>query len=347
MPTSSLSIILAELPKLRAYEVNYVAKAVEDQSMAITTVTSVSDEIKEKRFTKGVFCPHCSSKHTVRNGKAQGKQRYLCKDCGKSFGDFTNSTLSGTKSSYDKWFSYMKCMVKGYSLRQTAAVVGISLSTAFCWRHKILTALGNTFQQEQLAGVIEADETFFLESFKGNHNRSSVFTMPRPARKRGGKATRRGISVEQVCVTCAIDRAGHILSIPACKGRVDAKTLDKVYAPRMDKSAVLCTDKHRSYVQFAKGLGIKLVQLKNGKAKQGLYHIQHINSYHSNLKGWLYHFKGLSTKRLLHYLYWFQWLKQCKELKEVEKANQLFEATILITNNCIAQTLWHEKMLFS
>lgn len=39
--------------------------------MAITIVTSVSDEIKEKRFTKGVFCPHCSSKHTVRNGKTK------------------------------------------------------------------------------------------------------------------------------------------------------------------------------------------------------------------------------------------------------------------------------------
>lgn len=88
MPTSSLSIILAELPKLSTYEVTYVAKAVENQSMAITTVTSVSDEIKEKRFTKGVICPHCSANDTVRNGKVDGKQRYLCRGCGKSFGDF-------------------------------------------------------------------------------------------------------------------------------------------------------------------------------------------------------------------------------------------------------------------
>ena len=70
--------------------------------------------------------------------------------------------------------------------------------------------------------------------------------------------------------------------------RIDAKTLDKVYASRVDKSAVLCTDKHKSYLQLAKGLGIKLVQLKSGKVKQELYHIQYINSYHSNLKGWIY-----------------------------------------------------------
>lgn len=144
-------------------------------------------------------------------------------------------------------------MINGYSLRQTAAVVGISLSTASCWRHKILKALGHTFEQEQLTGVIEADETFFLESFKGNHKKSTVFIMPRPARKRGGKATRRGISAEQVCVTCATDRSGHIVNIPACKGRVDAKTLNKVYTSRIDRFAVLCTDKHRSMPSLLKG----------------------------------------------------------------------------------------------
>lgn len=344
---SSLHIILTELPKLRPSEIFYVSKAVEDQAMSITTVTTASDELKEKRFNKGVICPHCNTNHTVRNGKVNGKQRYLCKGCGKSFGDFTNSVMSGTKRTPDKWFTYMKCMIKGYSLRQTAAIVGISLSTAFCWRHKILNAIGETFQQEQLVGIIEADETFFLESFKGNHKRSSVFVMPRPPRKRGGKASLRGISSEQVCVACAIDRQGNIASLPACKGRINAKTLNSVYASKIDKTSVLCTDKHRSYIQFAKDLGMQIVQLKSGKSKQGIYHIQHINAYHSNLKAWLYHFKGISTKRLVNYLYWFQWLKQNKELKEVEKAKQLFERVFLTLHCCKAQDLWHQKMLFS
>lgn len=58
--------------------------------MSIATVTSASYEIKEMRFNKG---------------------------CGKSFGDFTNSVMSGTKSTHNKWFAYMKCMFKEYSLR--------------------------------------------------------------------------------------------------------------------------------------------------------------------------------------------------------------------------------------
>lgn len=344
---SFLRIILSELPKLRTYEMPYVVEAVENQTMAMTTISSISDDLKEKRFSEGVVCPHCEAKHIVRNGKVKGKQRYLCRSCGKSFGDFTNSVVSGTRSSYDKWFSYIKCMLKGYSLRQTAATVGISLSTAFTWRHKILNVLGGIFKDEQLKGVIEADETFFLESFKGNHKKSSVFTMPRPPRRRGGKASHRGISCEQICVTCAIDRNGHMVSLPACKGRVDSKTLNDVYATKIDKSSVICTDGHRSYINFTKVLGIKLVQLESGKAKQGIYHIQHINSYHSNLKVWLYRFKGLSTKRLLNYLYWFQWLKQSKELKEIEKAKSLFELVFSALSCCKTQDLWHQKMLFT
>ena len=79
----------------------------------------------------------------------------------------------------------------------------------------------------------------------------------------------RGISSEQVCVACAIARQGNIYSLPACKGRINAKTLNTVYASKIDKTSVLCSDKHRSYIQFAKDLGMQIVQLKSGKSKQG------------------------------------------------------------------------------
>lgn len=29
-------------------------------------------------------CPHCQSTNTKRNGTAKGRQRWLCRDCGKS-----------------------------------------------------------------------------------------------------------------------------------------------------------------------------------------------------------------------------------------------------------------------
>jgi hypothetical protein len=46
------------------------------------------------------------------------------------------------------------------------------MSTAFAWRHKILDTLSELTEKTYLTGVVEADETFFNVSFKGNHKRS-------------------------------------------------------------------------------------------------------------------------------------------------------------------------------
>lgn len=43
-----------------------------------------SKEIKE--------CPHCKSTHFVKNGKKDGKQRFVCMDCHKTF-TITNNTI--------------------------------------------------------------------------------------------------------------------------------------------------------------------------------------------------------------------------------------------------------------
>ena len=58
-------------------------------------------------------------------------------------------------------------------------------------------------------GVIERDEIYFAESFKGNHVRSG-FKMPCPSHKRGKEVTKRGISSEQICVLTGLDHQGNI-----------------------------------------------------------------------------------------------------------------------------------------
>ena len=39
-------------------------------------------------------CPRCGSKEKVKNGYNRGKQRYLCKECGRNY--------TGTKNGYQK-----------------------------------------------------------------------------------------------------------------------------------------------------------------------------------------------------------------------------------------------------
>ena len=75
--------------------------------------------------------------------------------------------------------------------------------------------------------------------------------MPRKAHKRGSSTHVRGLSREQVCVPCAIDRKGHSVSKIATLGRVKTKDLHMVYDGKINAESTLCTDKMNSYVRFA------------------------------------------------------------------------------------------------
>lgn len=102
---------------------------------------------KEDLYTDTI-CVHCKSENIVKNGKYKEKQRYICKDCHKTFTNYTNSPISYSKKNISKWIEYTKCMLAGYSLRKSSKLVGISLSTAFYWRHKILNSVKDFFEYE-------------------------------------------------------------------------------------------------------------------------------------------------------------------------------------------------------
>jgi transposase-like protein len=293
--------------------------------------TEVTNEVKENRFSRGKVCPHCEHDEVSRNGKYHGKQRYICKSCRKTFTDFTLSPKHNSKKDVKQWIQYAKCMINGYSIRKCADEVNISVPTSFYWRHKILDAIRAFMGVGSVGGVIEVDEAFFRESFKGNHKKNTTFVMPRKFHKIGVKGSfsskpekrKRGISKEQVCVLCAMDRTGNLVTELICKGRMKHTDLERVFSGRIEDEAILCTDSHKSYIKFAQNLGIELQQIKRGKHKEGIYHIQHINAFHSKLKKWMDRFNGVATKYLANYMYWFKWLQIFNTEKDTIKSKNL------------------------
>lgn len=171
-------------------------------------------------------------------------------------------------------------------------------------------------------GVVEMDETFFPLSYKGNHKRSG-FKMPRPARKRGKQVQLRGISREQVCVASALDRNGNIILESVCTGRIGYKDLERLYTGRIDENSIICTDSHKSYLRFAKDLHLDHKRIMRGHFKNGIYHINHINSLHSRLKLWMAKFKGVSTKYLPNYLSWYKWIESFSKEKDAIKTKNM------------------------
>lgn len=302
----------------------------------IATATNVERFVSKERFANGRVCPVCGSIHAVRNGhRKDGTQRYRCKSCGRSFIATTNSIISGTKKDLSTWERYIDCMMNGLSLEKTASTCGINKNTAFAWRHKILDALQNMADEVTLDGIIEADETFFALSYKGNHSKSRSFVMPRIPHKRGHATHIRGLSKEKVCVPCAVNRNGLSIAKISNVGRVSTKDLHQIYDGRFTEDATLVTDKLNSYRRFSTANGIDLVQLKSGKSKKGLYNIQHINSYHSQLKRFMMGFNGVATKYLNNYLAWNNLVNYAKT-GQTEKRNRFlaFVLTTLKTVRC-------------
>ncbi len=308
---ASLSIIIAEINKLSVSDKvklkNYLMGTSPSKS------TSLASFVGKERFAGGFVCPVCGSKHIVRFGhRADGIQRYKCKDCGKTFVSTSNSIVSGSRLSLSVWEKYIECMMFGLPVRECANICGIHRNTAFAWRHKILGALQNMAESVSLNGIIEADETFFPISYKGNHSHSS-FKMPRKAHKRGRSTHLRGLSREKVCVPCAVNRNGLSIAKATNLGRVATRNLHSIYDNRIEKGSVMVTDRMNSYRRFTNSNGIELVQLKGGKSKKGIYSIQHINSYHSELKRFMENFKGVSTKHLNNYLIWHNFVNYAKD----------------------------------
>lgn len=325
---ATISNIKTDITSLKEYQLRDLFNFIGEMLTLGSVNGTLNKEFRESRFSKGQCCPHCQSTSVVKNGKLKEKQRYICRNCNKSFNDLTKSALSCTKLPLPIWIQYVKGMILGLSIRKNAESVGVSVKTSFYMRHKVLDCIKAFMGVGDVDGVVEMDETFIAESFKGNHKKSG-FVMPRPARKRGKEVKKRGISNEQVCIATAVDRNGNIILEPLCKGRVTYADLERLYEGRIDPNSIICTDSHKSYIQFAKDLELDHKRIARGHYKNGIYHINHVNSLHSNLKIWMYRFRGVSTKFLENYMAWYKWLESFSNDKEVVRNKNMLIHSIV------------------
>ena len=250
----------------------------------------------EACFARDPRCPHCRSDAVGKWGSANRLRRYRCKACQATFNALTGTPLAQLHKR-ELWIGHAQALVEGVSLRKVAARLKIDLTTAFRWRHRFLET-PKTLKPKVLDGTVEADETYFLYSEKGSRK------LERPARRRGGKASKRGLSDEQVPVLIARDR-NKATTDQILEDR-SARSISAALEPVVAKSAVLVSDGAHAYRVFANRASIPHValNLSAGEHAWGVYHIQNVNGYGSRLKGWMRRFNGVATKYLDSYLGW-------------------------------------------
>lgn len=314
MKTSGIKRLVAAIDGLSDDEARQVKSALKTREKR-----EESTAVLKKRADGVNCCRHCGSESYVHWGSKDGRQRFKCKDCGKTFNALTGTLLARVHM-IEKHKANAQCMIDGLSVRSAADKLGVHRDTAFRWRHLFLQAI----QEEQpanLSGIVEADETFFLESFKGQRK-----NLPRPAKKRGTKAQKVGLSKEQIPVLVARDRSGGAtltVKLPSRK----AKDIGAALVPKLSKDAVLFADGAHAYKTIGKknGIEVRSIPVNPKKKTVGPNHINNVNAYDSRLHGWMFRFKGVATKYLPNYLGWHRWMDR---MGAKAKAKQFLESAL-------------------
>ena len=278
--------------------------------------------ILEEAVSARLCCPRCQGTQLYRHGTKSGLQRFRCRACGRTFNSLTGTPLARLRHKA-KWLAFGDCMLDSRTVRNAAARVAVAKNTSLRWRHRFL-ALTRTDRPACLHGIAEADETFLLESQKGARD------LQRPARKRAGKATKRGISKEQVCILVARDRSGSTCDFVTGRGPVTVIQLKTHLQPVLAPDTLLVTDANKAYQAFASQQGIshQYVNLRHGVRVRGAIHVQNVNGYHSRFHTWLSKFNGMATRYLPNYLGW-RWAIDQERIRSPET---LLKAAIGVFN---------------
>lgn len=255
---------------------------------------ALADELEKNQ---GNACPHCQSDRLGRWGYQSGLPRFRCRDCGKCFNALTGTLLARLRHK-ERWLDYSQALIEGLTVRAAAERCSINKTTSFRWRHRFLGEIAD-LKADNLAGIVEADETYFPLSFKGSRH------MPRPPHRRGHATHQRGTGDNQVPVLVLRDRHGATtdFKLTAATQAEEAPIISQVVA----SDAVLCTDGGASLKGAAQQAGIAhraLNQSAGVRVLAGVYHIQNVNAYDSRLKTWMRRFHGVATKYLENYLGW-------------------------------------------
>jgi transposase-like protein len=120
--------------------------------------TAIADALEFSEI-RPKSCRCCGGEKFTKNGKEvkSGRQRYLCKDCKKTFTSMTGTVLNNMQKK-GEFIRYVASLIENQTLKDAAETHGIALNTSFNWRHRLLSALGLASKEIKAVGEIQADE---------------------------------------------------------------------------------------------------------------------------------------------------------------------------------------------
>lgn len=277
---------------------NYIQKLSQD---AIQQLLDLVKCILSTSSLEKPCCPYCGSSNIIRYGHKCGKQRFFCKHCDRTFVTTTHTIMSQSHSGIDVWTEVIRDTVHGDAIDYTAKRLGLNHQTIFTMRHKLLIALQQLPETENvlLGEVTELDETFVLDSYKG---KQLPDTVERKARKHGAKAVKRGISNEYVCICAGIQRNGAAYASTNNRAKPSANELAELFTNHIAPGTLALCDGLKSYNVLAKTVDCTVKDCNTSTEEEKcFYHLNTVNGFHSFIKQQYNFYRGVATKYLNRY----------------------------------------------
>src|SRR5260370_843114 len=240
--------------------------------------------IESIRWPNGPVCRHCGSVDhahlltplngygTTSTGKVSYRRVWKCADCRQQFSVLVGTIFEDSKIPLSKWLLaiHLLCQGKnGVSAHELHRTLNITYKSAWFLAHRIRYAMARqplagmlNIGNEQLPGIVEADETYIGGKARGKRGRGAANKTP---------------------VVTLVERHGE--ARPQVIEHVTRKNIKATLEAQVSKEAQLMTDELNVYVEAGKSFAShETVEHGKGEYVRGKAHINTAEGYFSQLK---------------------------------------------------------------
>jgi transposase-like protein len=278
--------------------------------------------LQQVRWRDGVECPRCRSDRTVKNGSYRAFQRYLCKDCDRTFNDKTGTIFAYSKIALRKWlFSIYAFLRFNTSLHQLRIEIDVTYEAVHRRVERFTKALDAP--SLDLQGPVEIDEVYVTAGKKGRER-------DRPSRSRGLSTRGRGsYEGDKPPVFILVDRGTEQRYVIPAKA-ADESTIRLLLETHQQESLTVCTDGFRAYdpLEDDDSFDRQYVVHSEGEYADEDVHVNTCESHASLLRRWLSPHRGLSKDNLTRYLRAFQLRRELLHKPGKEALKHAIQATL-------------------